>query len=580
MSVTKIRFPLRYKLILFGGLLSVVPAILIGFGLMEVNATTLETQNREMRLAVAREMITYLDSTFSEIERTLITSQQILTNPDLGPEERIAIVSAMVEAERRTTTIAIYDKQGNYNSQIHQSGERIPEKPIDESIRKQVAMKSVVISGPYPADNPTWVAMTLGLRPDASDPFFVAGYLTARVPLEDAQREVLKIGDARLDAESRLDIVATDGTVLLSTHASEVGSHFEGKGILADLPTLVEQGVAHSGEVIGTKILVSALPMNSVPWVAKVEVPLTVAYASLYKMRWIVAVGTMIAAILALVIAIVVANRLSNPLLAVTAFTRRLGARIFTERVEVHTDDEIEVVADALNHAAEELQASEERIKKEIEIRNDLGRYLPSELVDNIVKREASIELGGERREISVLFADIVRFTPLCEEHPPERVVALLNELFTLVTTIIFETGGTVDKFIGDCVMAFWGAPSPDEDHAVHALMAAEKINRLLEVGNRRWEDTFGIKIQIAIGVNSGEAVIGNIGSEKRIEYTAIGNTVNEAARLEGLARPGQILVTAGVVKAAGDLFDYASVSEELLSLGGIRQEVFEVLTQ
>jgi class 3 adenylate cyclase len=132
----------------------------------------------------------------------------------------------------------------------------------------------------------------------------------------------------------------------------------------------------------------------------------------------------------------------------------------------------------------------------------------------------------------------------LAESLPPEKVVGILNQLFTILTEIIFRHGGTVDKFIGDSVMAMWGAPDAQEDHAERAVEAAEDMLRWLEVGNATWEMEHGVKLQLAIGISSGEAVVGNLGSRDRMEYTAIGHIVNIAARLEGIAKPNQILLS------------------------------------
>ena len=147
-----------------------------------------------------------------------------------------------------------------------------------------------------------------------------------------------------------------------------------------------------------------------------------------------------------------------------------------------------------------------------------------------------------------------------------------LNELFTVLTEVVFRHGGTVDKFIGDCVMAIFGAPSTQADHAARALACAEDMHRFVEASAPAWKARFGVECRLGVGINAGEALVGNLGSETRMEYTAIGDVVNVAARLEGLARPGQTLCTAEVAAAVDDTFTLAPLGEH--PLRGKRQAV------
>jgi adenylate cyclase len=134
------------------------------------------------------------------------------------------------------------------------------------------------------------------------------------------------------------------------------------------------------------------------------------------------------------------------------------------------------------------------------------------------------------------------------------------------MTEIVFRHQGTVDKFMGDCMMAFWGPPQSVTGHATRALEAAEEILSWLEIGNAGWQQRFGVSLELAIGVNTGEAILGNVGSESRMEYTVIGDAVNIAARLEAIARPQQILVTEATVNAADDIFDVVDVGQKQLA--------------
>ena len=156
--------------------------------------------------------------------------------------------------------------------------------------------------------------------------------------------------------------------------------------------------------------------------------------------------------------------------------------------------------------------------------------------------------------------------------------MAILNQLFTILTEIVFRHAGTVDKFIGDCVMAFWGAPEDQPDHAARAVATAEDMLRWLDVGNEAWQAQYGVTIHLAIGIHTGEAVVGNFGSETRMEYTCIGDTVNVAARLEALARPQQILASRATRDAA-DGADYIPLGTHQVPGRVEPLELFEVAT-
>jgi class 3 adenylate cyclase len=227
---------------------------------------------------------------------------------------------------------------------------------------------------------------------------------------------------------------------------------------------------------------------------------------------------------------------------------------------------------------ATELAVSEKEIERRARIEHGLSRFLPEEVARSIASGHQSLALGGQRREVSVLFADVVAFTRFAESAQPEQVVALLNELFSVLAEVIFRHGGIVDKFIGDSVMAVFGAPSAQPDHVKRALATAESIHRFVEANAPAWRISYGIEVQMAIGINSGEALVGNLGSEKRMEYTAIGDVVNIAARLEGVAQPGQTLVTAEVTAAAGEEFSFHCLGEHPLRGKRKSVQIFEVV--
>ncbi|MEN2985935.1 MAG: adenylate/guanylate cyclase domain-containing protein [Thermodesulfovibrionaceae bacterium] len=145
-------------------------------------------------------------------------------------------------------------------------------------------------------------------------------------------------------------------------------------------------------------------------------------------------------------------------------------------------------------------------------------------------------KLGGERRDVTVLFSDIRGFTALSEKIQPENVIELLNEYFAAMTEVIFKWEGTLDKFIGDAIMVFWGAPLPQPDHAERAVRCAIEMSQKLRELCKKWSYENKPTINIGIGINTGEVLVGNIGVEgKKMDYTVIGDHVNLASRLEGL---------------------------------------------
>ena len=168
-------------------------------------------------------------------------------------------------------------------------------------------------------------------------------------------------------------------------------------------------------------------------------------------------------------------------------------------------------------------------------VRSAFNHYLTEDLVERIVSADKAPTTGGERREITVMFADLSGFTALSEQVSPEALMDLTNNYLGRIVEQVHETGGYVDKFIGDAVMAIWGAPADDPDHAVNAMLAAQRIIKEIDVDRIEAEtsDTPGFSVRIAL--NSGPAIVGNVGAEKRLNYSAVGRTVNIAARIEGL---------------------------------------------
>jgi len=172
------------------------------------------------------------------------------------------------------------------------------------------------------------------------------------------------------------------------------------------------------------------------------------------------------------------------------------------------------------------------------DIRKMFSSYVSKRIVDELIKDPSKAKLGGARKEITVLFSDIRGFTSFSEKHQPEEVVSLLNEYLGAMTEIVFEHEGTLDKFVGDAIMALWGAPVGQPDHAERACRCALAMIRKLEELQKKWVSEGKYAIDIGVGINTGDVVVGNMGAEgKKMDYTVIGDNVNLGARLEGLTR-------------------------------------------
>jgi len=175
--------------------------------------------------------------------------------------------------------------------------------------------------------------------------------------------------------------------------------------------------------------------------------------------------------------------------------------------------------------------------KERIRVRSIFGKYVSPDVMEEILKDSKGLGLGGNRRHITVLFSDIRGFTSISEQNAPEQVITLLSEYLAQVTHIVFKNGGTVDKFIGDAVMAIFGAPTSHEDDSLRAVNAGLDMVHLAKSLSPKWSKVIGSPLKIGVGINTGDAVVGSIGSEVRSDFTAIGDTVNLASRLEALTK-------------------------------------------
>lgn len=211
---------------------------------------------------------------------------------------------------------------------------------------------------------------------------------------------------------------------------------------------------------------------------------------------------------------------------------------------------------------------------KKKKVLNAFKKYVAPQIVEEIAKKgDFEIKVGGENRDIAVLFVDIRGFTTMSEALEPEQVVEILNEYLTLTTKSIFDNSGTLDKFVGDATMAVFNSPFDLEDYEYKAVCAAMDIVKGGEAIEEKFQKRFGRSVGFGVGVNCGPAVVGNVGCEFRMDFTAIGDTVNTAARLEANAKKGQVLISDVLYERLKDRLEVKDVGE--IPLKGKTKGVF-----
>lgn len=214
---------------------------------------------------------------------------------------------------------------------------------------------------------------------------------------------------------------------------------------------------------------------------------------------------------------------------------------------------------------------------EKLRVTNTFKRYVAPQIVNEVLREEEEGTSEGRVVDIAVLFVDVRGFTAMSEALPPSEVVAILNRYLTLVADCIIRYDGTLDKFIGDAAMAFWGAPNPQEDYVMNAVRAAEAMRQGAAALSEELLKAYGRTVSFGIGIHVGEAVVGNIGSPQRMDYTAIGDTVNTASRLESNAPAGTIYISREVADRLKGRIETTSLGTAIHLKG--KTDGFEILT-
>ena len=273
--------------------------------------------------------------------------------------------------------------------------------------------------------------------------------------------------------------------------------------------------------------------------------------------------------LLGISIAILLGVFFTRPIAKLVLATQEIGKGNFQYKINLIRKDEFGDLATAFNYMAEELW-------KKLLIQKSFGRYVSPEILDMILSQPEDSWLKGTRSEATILFTDIRGFTAFSETREPEKIVEDLNEYFSIATELILEHGGYVDKFVGDAVLGVFGVPIYYADHAERAVKAAVAMQKRFQ--ERVSDNGNPLLSRTGIGINTGVVVSGNLGSQVKMEYTVIGDSVNVASRINSLAGPGEIMISRSIYELTKNMISVKPLPPQKLRGRSELVEVFQVL--
>jgi len=366
-------------------------------------------------------------------------------------------------------------------------------------------------------------------------------YIVDRAGVVKAHTETSRIGKAGTPLPPAEKLQKTGG-ITSHTYRAADGAH------LMNLSRPIE----FSGKVLGE---------------ANVGISLDFIDRQILRESLTIIVLSLFIVLLGIMIAVLIGIGFARPISKLVLATREIGKGNFQYRVERVRGDEFGDLASAFNYMSHELW-------KKLVMTKSFGSYVSPEILEMVLANPDGDLLGGKRMEVTVVFTDIRGFTAYAEANPPERVVEHVNEYFRIATKHIHEHAGYVDKFIGDAVLGVFGAPLAQPDHALRALRTSVAMEREFLA-----QDTARnpLLARVGIGINSGVAISGDLGSEVKRQYSVIGDCVNVAARLNALAAGGKIIISRSTLEAAGNAVEARELPRATVKGKAEPIEVFEV---
>ncbi len=563
------------QLLLLSLFCALMPLLAMGLTAIFVNQRALELETQARYLALVGDAQVAIENQFNSVRDDLRAVAQLLLWPGLNDEQRMTLSSSKITSTAGFDFVALYALDGRKKGVLKAKEVEVPAMPeqLPPSLMPTHAGERRI--GAVVGDGESR-ALQVAYRYEDDQAGLIVVTHARLAPISPALASLsARLGgpDNVLVLDQQRHLVMRGGALPKAQPATETAGVFaaaRSNSTQAAFLVATDFHDENGSEMVGA---IASIP--DLGWQVAVVESAARAKWALSWLRGSLAAALVFAALFALAMALLGVRRFTRPIDSLVKTVAALSRREYQ-----HVDDSVSVrndelggLASAFNDMSDALASSEATIRHESQIRNSLSRYLSSEVVERVLKAPNELQLGGQRREVTVLFADVVGFTKLSEALPPETVVAVLNEHFTVATQLIHRHGGMIDKFIGDCVMAVWGILTPHPDDANRAIETAQALMRWVETQNRRWKQHHGIELQLGIGIHSGTAIAGNLGSQSRMEFTVMGDVVNVAARLEAMAQPGQILLTAETLSKLSSDFAEGALSVGPHRLRGRQQE-------
>lgn len=552
------KFSLRYKLLIFSVTLAVIPLLFAGRTMIRITKDELKSSANDVISTTAAELAQKIDQLYMDTWlRPLLLVTSGIDNHQLGAEEKISLIQAGIQNISDVVACQISIKEmaepilitkdsftrrlaavGLYSKAILQVDEDMLTSNFARGGKGADAGSLAYIK-----TSDDWLlTIVIPLR------FPIAGreaVFSARISLERLRQ---MITTHPFNRNGIITVLEANGHKIFDpdrTDLSRIKIVQEAKALIESPSRAI--AVRPSVGSAGEKVLAGYTFPKQINWIVTVERAEKDAYSAVKKMIDTLTILIVVGLSIAILGALFFAIRISRPVEEIARVAHTVGRGNLDVQVrELKSRDEIADLAIRINEMIAGLRDRDF-------IRNTFGRYLSDEVVDVILKSKDGLRLGGEKRRVTIMMTDLRGFTALGERLPPESVVGIINIYLEAMAEIIMRYQGTIDEFIGDAILAIFGAPIARDNDAHRAVACALEMQLAMETVNTRCREAGYPEVEMGIGLNTGELVIGNIGSYKRTKYGVVGGNVNLTAHIESFTVGGQTLISPSTLAECGD---------------------------